>query len=63
VHPVPKEPQHPDPHDAAQYCKPHKIETIFAQLKDLRRVATRYDRCPKVLMSACALAGGVMVWF
>ena len=29
---------------------------MFGRLKDWRRVATRYDRCPKVFLSAIALA-------
>ena len=29
---------------------------MFGRLKDWRRVATRYDRCPKVFLSAVALA-------
>ncbi|MCR9070078.1 transposase, partial [Pseudophaeobacter sp.] len=44
------------------YRKRHKIENSFARLKDWRRVATRYDRCPKVFLSACALAAVVMFW-
>jgi transposase len=52
----------PIPHDEAQYRKRHKIENSFARLKDWRRVATRYDRCPKVFLSACALANVVMFW-
>ncbi|MCC1493072.1 IS5/IS1182 family transposase, partial [Cognatishimia sp. F0-27] len=30
--------------------------------KDWRRVATRYDRCPKVFLSAIALATMVIYW-
>lgn len=52
----------PIPHDEARYRKRHKIENNFARLKDWRRVATRYDRCPKVFLSACALAAVVMFW-
>lgn len=52
----------PIPHDADRYRKRHKIENSFARLKDWRRVATRYDRCPKVFLSACALAAVVIVW-
>jgi transposase len=52
----------PIPHDADRYKKRHKIENSFARLKDRRRVATRYDRCPKVFLSACALAAVVMFW-
>lgn len=53
----------PVQHDEARYRKRHKIENSFARLKDWRRVATRYDRCPKVFLSACALAAVVMFWF
>ena len=45
-----------------RYRQRHKIENSFARLKDWRRVATRYDRCPKVFLSACALAAVVIVW-
>ena len=50
------------PHDETRYRKRHKIENSFARLKDWRSVATRYDRCPKVFLSACALAAVVMFW-
>jgi hypothetical protein len=33
---------------------------MFGRLKDWRRVATRYDRCPTVFLSAVALAATVM---
>ena len=49
-------------HDAVRYRKRQKIENSFARLKDWRRVATRCDRCPKVFLSACALAAVVMFW-
>jgi len=49
-------------HDEARYRTRHKIENSFARLKDWRRVATRYDRCPEVLLSACTLAAVVMFW-
>ncbi len=48
------------PHDAALYRLRHKIENMFAPLKDWRRVATRYDRCPILFLSACALAAIVI---
>lgn len=32
------------------------IEIMFGKLKDWRHLATRYDRCPKVFLSAIALA-------
>ncbi len=52
----------PIPHDKVLYRRRHKIENTFARLKDWRRVATRYDRCPDVFLSACALAAVVMFW-
>lgn len=52
----------PIPHDEIRYRQRHKIENSFARLKDWRRVSTRYDRCPKVFLSACALAAIVMFW-
>jgi len=35
---------------------------MFGRLKDWRRVATRYDRCPNVFLSAIALAARVLFW-
>ena len=40
--------------------KRHKIENSFASFKDWLRAVTRYDRCPKVFLSAWALAAVVM---
>ena len=40
----------------------NRIEIMFGRLKDWRRVATRYDRCPKVFLSAIALAALVIYW-
>jgi transposase len=50
------------PHDAALYRLRHKIENMFARLKDWRRIATRYDRCLILFLSACALAAIVIYW-
>jgi transposase len=33
---------------------------MFGRLKDWLRVATRYDRCPKVFLSAIALAATLL---
>jgi transposase len=52
----------PIPHDADLYRLRHKIENMFARLKDWRRIATRYDRCPILFLSACALAATVIYW-
>ncbi len=40
----------------------NRIEIMFGRLKDWRRVATRYDRCPRVFLSAIALAATVIFW-
>jgi transposase len=48
------------PHDADLYRQRHKIENMFARLKDWRRISTRYDRCPILFLSACALAATVI---
>ena len=37
-------------------------EIMFGRLKDWRRVATRYDRCPETFFSAVALAATVLFW-
>ncbi|MBJ7543205.1 transposase [Rhodomicrobium udaipurense] len=34
----------------------HRIESLFAKLKDWRRVATRYDRCAHTFFSAILIA-------
>ena len=48
--------------DKRRYKRRNRIEIMFGRLKDWRRVATRYDRCPKVFLSAIALAASVMFW-
>ena len=50
------------PHDPALYRQRHRIENMFARLKDWRRIATRYDRCARVFLSAFALAAVVLFW-
>jgi transposase len=49
-------------HDKRRYKRRNCIEIMFGRLKDWRRVATRYDRCPKVFLSAIALAAVVIYW-
>lgn len=45
-----------------RYKRRNRIEIRFGKLKDWRRVATRYDRCPMVFLSAIALAALVIYW-
>jgi transposase len=52
----------PIKHEKRRYKRRNRIEIMFGRLKDWRRVATRYDRCPKVFLSAIALAATVMFW-
>jgi transposase len=50
------------PHDADHYRLRHRIENMSARLRDWRRIATRYDSCPILFLSACALAATVGYW-
>jgi len=53
----------PEPdYDKRRFKRRHIIEIVFGRLKDWRRVATRYDRCPKVFLYAIALAALVIYW-
>ena len=49
-------------YDKRRYKRRNRIEIMFGRLKDWRRVATRYDRCPKVFLSAIALAATLIYW-
>ena len=49
----------PLPYDKALYKQRHKIENMFAKLKDWRRIATRYDRCAHTFFSAICIAATV----
>jgi transposase len=46
----------PIPYDATLYKQRHKVENMFAKLKDWRRIATRYDRCAHTFFSAICIA-------
>lgn len=50
----------PTCNDKRRYKGRNRIEIISGRLKDWRRLATRYDRCPPVLLSAAALAATVL---
>ena len=52
----------PIKHDKHRYKRRHGIEIILGRLKDWRRVATRYDRCPNADLSALALAATDIFW-
>ena len=50
------------PHDKQLYRQRHRVEIMFGRLKDWRRIATRYDRCPIVFFAAITLATIVIFW-
>ena len=52
----------PAKYNKQKYKRRNRIETMFGKLKDGRRVATRYDRCPTVLFPAICLAATAMFW-
>ncbi|MBF0852429.1 IS5 family transposase [Gluconobacter sp. R75690] len=52
----------PVKYDKRKYKRRNRIEIMFGRLKDWRRVATRYDRCPNVFFSAICLAATVIFW-
>ena len=42
-------------YDKILYRQRHRIENTFGRLKDWRRIATRYDRCPHTCFSAICI--------
>lgn len=44
----------PDKHDKRRYKRRNRVEIMFGGLKDWRRVATSYDRCPKEFLYVIA---------
>jgi transposase len=52
----------PYPYDKRLYRQRHKVENLFAKLKDWRRIATRYDRCAHTFFSAICIAATVIFW-
>ena len=50
------------PHDRVLYRQRHRIENMFARLKDWRRIHTRYDRCAHTFLSAIAFAAAFIFW-
>lgn len=49
-------------YDRTLYRQRHRIENMFARLKDWRRIHTRYDRCAHTFMSAIAIAATAIFW-
>ena len=61
---IPPHPTHRDqhPYDPIRYRPRHRIENLFARLKDWRRIHTRYDRCAHTFLSAIAFAATFIFW-
>ena len=53
----------PVKYNKRRYKQRNRIEIMFGRLKDWRRVATRYDRCPKDFLPAIALAATLIYGF
>ena len=49
-------------YDKLRYKRLNRIEIMFGRLKDRLRVATRYNRCPKVFLFTIALAAIDIYW-
>ena len=58
-HPPTKSRKIPLAYDKALYRQRHKIENLFAKLRDWPRIATRYDRCAHTFFSAICIAAAV----
>ncbi len=52
----------PYSYDKVLYRQRHKVENLFAKLKDWRRIATRYDRCAHTFFSSICIAAAVIFW-
>ncbi|HTM77233.1 MAG TPA: IS5 family transposase [Devosia sp.] len=52
----------PIPHDAAAYVSRNLIERAFCRLKDLRRIATQYDKLAVDFASTVAIVAVILWW-
>jgi len=61
---IPPHPLHKIQHgyDPTLYRQRHRIENLFARLKDWRRIHTRYDRCADTFLAAITLAAIFLFW-
>jgi transposase len=49
-------------YDRTLYKQRHKVENMFAKLKDWRRIAMRYDRSAHTFFSAICIAAAVLFY-
>jgi transposase len=54
--------KHPATYCKVLYKQRHKVENMFAKLKDWRRIAMRFDRCAHTFLSAIQIAAIVIFW-
>jgi transposase len=52
----------PAPYCKTLYRQRHKVENMFAKLKDWRRLALRYDRCAHTFFSTICIAATIIFW-
>ena len=52
--------KHPATYCKTLYKQRHKVENMFAKLKDWRRIAMRFDRCAHTFLSAIQIAAIVI---
>ncbi len=49
-------------YDKILYRQRHRIENLFARLKDWRRIQTRYDQCADIFFAAVIIAVLLLFW-
>ncbi|RUX51746.1 hypothetical protein EOA33_05195 [Mesorhizobium sp. M4A.F.Ca.ET.050.02.1.1] len=49
-------------YDAVLYRHRHKVENLFAKLKDCQGIAPRYDPCANTFFSAICIAAAIIFW-
>ena len=54
--------KHPATYCKTLYKQRHKVENLFAKLKDWRRIAMRFDRSANAFLSAIQIAAVVIFW-
>ena len=54
--------KHPATYCKTLYKQRHKVENMFAKLKNWRRIAMRFDRCAHAFLSAIQIAAIVIFW-
>lgn len=54
--------RHLPAYDPITYRQRHRIENMFAKLKDWRRIHTRYDRCADIFLAAITFAAIFIFW-